>query len=193
MVSLRQRNKSNAMRLTQRTALPMFIEQGFDKVTVTAIAEEVGIAPSTIYRHFSTKEAIVLWDEHDADFETALVAELKQKPPLEALRTAFVEALGERYDADLDFQLERVSFIYETEALHAAAVEQDLTDREELADGLRHFLSKQHRDAAPILAGAAMVALDIAFDRWQQAQGSARLGDLIDAEFSRLAALGDIT
>ena len=193
MVSLRQRNKLNAMRLTQRTALPMFIEQGFDNVTVADIAAEVGIAASTIYRHFSTKEAIVLWDEHDGDFETALVAELRRQPPLAAMRTAFVDALGALYEADLYFQLERVSFIYETESIHAAAVEQDLADRDELADALRHFLSKKQRDAAPLLAGAAMLALDIAFDRWQQLNGKTPLGKLIDAEFAKLAALGEIS
>ena len=53
------------MRLTQRTALPLFTEQGFDQVTVEDIADQVGMAASTIYRHFATKERIVLWDEHE--------------------------------------------------------------------------------------------------------------------------------
>lgn len=30
------------------------------------MAAEVGMAPSTLYRHFRIKEDIVMWDEHDA-------------------------------------------------------------------------------------------------------------------------------
>ena len=181
------------MVLTQRTGLGMFIADGFDAVTVADIAGEVGIAASTIYRHFSTKEAIVLWDEHDATIEVALARELARRPPLEAIRIAFVEELGGRYDADLEFQLERITYIYETEAIHAAALEQDLDDRDDLAAGLVPFLSKKNRGAAQILAGAAMLALDIAFDQWQQQRAKRPLGELIDREFANLAQLADLT
>ena len=192
-MSLRKRNRHNAMRLTQRTALPLFIEHGFDAVTVGQIAAEVEMAASTIYRHFETKEAIVLWDEHDAAIDDALEALRSTRlPPLAAMRTAFVADLGGRYDADFAFQLARVKYIYATEQVHAAAVQADLRDRDELTKGLRHYLSKDAKAAAPLLAGAALLALDIAFDRWQAADGEDPLGELIDAEFERLEALADL-
>ena len=193
MVTLRQRNRRNAMRLTQRTALDLFIERGFDEVTISEIADAVGMAPSTLYRHFSTKEAIVLWDEHDASIEEALVRELRRQPPFAAMREAFVAELGSRYDDDQEFQLQRVRYIYSTEQLHAAAVEADLRETMELADGLRHFLSAEHRADAPLLAGAAMLALDVAFDRWQQGDGATPLGQLIAASFDALEDLGSIS
>lgn len=189
MMSLRQRNRHNAMRLTQRTAVPMFIERGFEAVTVGEIAAEVEMAASTLYRHFETKEAIVLWDEHDAALDQALERELARQSPLAAMRSVFVEELGGRYDADLDFQLQRVRYVYTTKALHAAAVQVDLDDREELTAGLEHFLSKANKAAAPLLAGAAMLAIDIAFDRWQQLGAKTSLGVLIAAEFDLLAGL----
>ena len=191
-MSLRKRNRHNAMRLTQRTALPLFIEHGFDAVTVGQIAAEVEMAASTIYRHFETKEAIVLWDEHDAAIDDALEAALARLPPLEAMRSAFVADLGGRYDADFEFQLARVKYIYATEQVHAAAVQADLRDRDELTAGLRYYLSKDAKAAAPLLAGAALLALDIAFDRWQAADGKEPLGDLIDAEFERLESLATL-
>ncbi len=189
MMSLRQRNRHNAMRLTQRTALPLFIAHGFEAVTVGQIAAEVEMAASTLYRHFETKEAIVLWDEHDAALDEALERELARQAPLAAMRHVFVEELGGRYDADLEFQLQRVSYIYATRAVHAAAVQADLDDRNELTAGLEYFLTKANKAAAPLLAGAAMLALDIAFDRWQQGQAATPLGVLIAAEFDRLADL----
>ncbi len=180
------------MRLTQRTALDLFIEHGFDEVTVGQIADEVGMAASTLYRHFDTKEAIILWDEHDREIDAALERELKVRPPWEAMCVAFVEGLGSKYDADLDFQLKRISYIYETTQLHAAAVEADFNDRADLTAGLSHFLSKKQRRTAPLLAGAAMLALDTALDNWQQQEAKRSLGTLIVEAFEALSHLGDI-
>lgn len=181
------------MRTTQRTALAMFIDRGFDNVTVGEIAAEVGMAASTLYRHFSTKEAIVLWDEHDTAIDNALGQALKSKPPLEALRSVFVDELGTRYDADLDFQLQRIQYIYATEAIHAAAVEADFRDRDDLTKALRHFLSKPNRAAAPVIAGAALVALDVAMDNWQSDSAKQPLAKRIAEAFDQLADLGSLT
>lgn len=193
MAGLRERNRINAMRLTQRAALDLFAERGFDAVTVGEIAEAVGIAVSTIYRHFAGKEAVVLWDEHDPAVEEALIEALTEEPPFVALRRVFVEELGGRYDDDLEFQLRRIRYIYATEQLHAAAVEDDLRNRESLTEGLTHFLSDENEKAAPLIAGAAMLALDVAIDRWQQLEGRTPLGELIADAFDQLAAIDDLT
>jgi len=193
MVTLRQRNRLNAMRTTQRAALAMFIERGFDKVTVGEIADEVDMAASTIYRHFSTKEAIVIWDEHDSAIDTALAAALKVLAPLEALRSAFANELSTRYDADLDFQLKRIQYIYATEQLHAAALEADLRNRGDLTQALEHFLSKPNRPAATVIAGAALLALDVAIDRWQTENAKRPLAVHIAETFDHLKHLGTLT
>lgn len=192
MVGLRERNRRNAMRLTQRTALPLFIEHGFAQVTISEIAEAVGMAPSSIYRHFASKEAIVLWDEHDAAIDQALGAALRNRRPLDAIRHAFVGELGGRYDDDLDFQLRRVQYIYATTELHAAAVEADFADRAELTAALERVLTRPNRSAAPLLAGAAMLALDVAMDRWQKGGGVVPLGREIASAFDQLGRLPDL-
>ena len=181
------------MRLTQRTALPLFIERGFDDVTVGEIAGEVGMAASTLYRHFTTKEDIVIWDENDVAIDAALMKALKRQPPLEAIRDVFVAELGTRYDADLEFQLARVKFIYETEQLHGAAVEADFRDREGLTEALEHFMSKKNRHVAPLLAGSALLVLDVAMDRWQANNAKTPLGVLIEKGFEDLVRLGTLT
>ena len=180
------------MRETQRAALDMFEARGFDAVTVTEIAGEVGIAASTIYRHFETKEAIVLWDEHDAGLEDALGRELGRQPPLAAMRAAFVADLGARYDEDFEFQLRRVRYIYATEQLHAASVETEYHQTVELAAALEPLLSGGDQGSGMLLAGAAMLALDVAFDRWQADEGAQPLGDLIGQAFDTLERLGSI-
>jgi AcrR family transcriptional regulator len=193
MMSLRDRNRLNAKRAVQRAALPMFRARGFDNVTVESIAREVGMAPSTVYRLFVTKEEIVLWDEHDLEIDQALEERLRRQPPLEAMRAAFVETLGGRYDDDLEFQLARVQYIYSTERVHAAALQADLRHRVELTAGLRHFLSKRNRHAAPILAGAALLAVDLAIERWQADAAKRSLSAYVNDAFDSLADLASIT
>jgi len=170
----------------------MFIERGFDDVTVGEIAAEVGMAASTIYRHFRTKEDIVIWDEHDAAIDKALERALRTQPPLEAIRHVFLDELAARYDDDLEFQLNRIQYIYKTEQLHAAAVEADLRARAELAVGLEHFMTKKNRPAAAVVAGASLVALDIAIDRWQADNAKRPLGKRIAEAFDQLARVGEL-
>lgn len=190
--TLRKRNRRNAMRTTQRLALTLFQEKGFDNVTVGEIAVEVGMAPSTLYRHFGTKEDLILWDEHDAAIDAALERELKIKPPLRAIQEAFLQELVPRYEADLEFQLTRIQYIYATEQLHAAAIDADLQAREELTAGLRHFMSKKNRDAASMIAGAALLALDIAIGRWQADNAKRSLSERLTEAFDQLAKLNEL-
>lgn len=191
-MSLRDRNRRAAMRHTQRVALTAFQTHGFDNVTVDEIATEVGMAPSTVFRHFGTKERIVLWDEHDAELDRDLGKRLLKQAPLAALRDAFVDVLANRYDDDLEFQLQRVRYIYATEALHAAAVEADFAARAELTRGLTRLLPKKDRHAAPLLAGAALLALDVAMDQWQQAKAKKPLAHFVSKSFDALARLDEL-
>lgn len=192
MTSLRARNRLNAMRTVQRLALPMFLDRGFDDVGVDEIAGAAGMAASTVYRHFGTKEEIVLWDEHDVEIDQALERRLRRQPPLEAIRDAFVDTLGGRYNEDLEFQLVRIRYIYATEQLHAAAVEADFRVRHELTEALQHVLSRQHRHAAPIIAGASLLALDVAMERWQASEAVEPLADLLTQSFESLVHLADL-
>lgn len=177
------------MRSAQHVALELFEQRGFDNVTVADVAAEVGVAASTIYRHFSTKEALVMWDEHDDETSDVLVHHLKDgKRPVDAIQSAFVDALAARYD-ESEFQLRRVRYIYATEQVHSAAIEADLVNRDELAAGLVHFLPRSERSGAPVIAGATLAALDVAIDNWQQAMGKRTLAACIDEAFSYLTAL----
>lgn len=192
-MGLRERNRVSAMRSTQRVALKRFLNEGFDQVTVESIAAEVGMAASTVFRHFGTKEHLILWDEHEVEIDQAIARNLAQQPPLLALRDAFNESLAERYSTELDFQLQRIRYIYATTELHAAAVEADYRARAELARALESTLSSSHRKSATLVAGAALLALDIALDQWQATNAEHPLKDCINNAFQNLLRLEKIT
>ena len=60
MMTLREKNRRRMLSETQREAMKLFLSRGFGAVLVDDIAAAVGVAGSTIYRHFKTKESIVL-------------------------------------------------------------------------------------------------------------------------------------
>jgi AcrR family transcriptional regulator len=59
-IPLRERQRIALRADIQNAALRMFAAQGFDNVTTEAIAEEVGISPSTFFRHVPSKEYLLL-------------------------------------------------------------------------------------------------------------------------------------
>ena len=56
----RERQKRATRQLLIDTATEMFLERGFDAVTVVEIAEVCDVSPTTVFNYFPTKEALVL-------------------------------------------------------------------------------------------------------------------------------------
>ncbi|MCL9759854.1 TetR/AcrR family transcriptional regulator [Frankia sp. AiPa1] len=91
--SWRQTQTIALKREIQSTALRLFTERGYTETTVAMIAEEVGVAQRTCFRHFPAKPDIVLWDATDYD----LLTHFRARPVGEGVITAFREALRAGY------------------------------------------------------------------------------------------------
>ena len=89
MTSLRERNKARTRAELQRHALRLFTERGYGATTVDDIAAAGGVARSTFFRYFPSKEDVVLFDDVDPLLEQNLAATAPDTP----LLTAFVDAV----------------------------------------------------------------------------------------------------
>jgi transcriptional regulator GlxA family with amidase domain len=58
--TLREQRRAETQRTIQAHAVRLFTEHGYDATTVTDVAEAAGVSPMTVYRHFPTKEDLVL-------------------------------------------------------------------------------------------------------------------------------------
>ncbi len=71
----------------------MFVEHGFDNVTVDDIAAAAGSSPRTFFRYFATKDEVVL--DYERRLQERLLVALRSRPadegPVEALRQAYIE------------------------------------------------------------------------------------------------------
>ena len=79
----RERKKAATRQKIADTALRLFAERGYDAVGIREVAAEADVAVTTLFAHFSSKEALVF--EQDADFEHALVHAVTDREPDEPL------------------------------------------------------------------------------------------------------------
>jgi len=85
-ISLREHKKQKVRITLQSHALRLFIEQGYDKTTVDQIAAAAEVSPSTFFRYFPTKEAVVLYDGQTSFILAAFQSQPSQVGVVTALR-----------------------------------------------------------------------------------------------------------
>ena len=73
-------------RRIQEAALRLFEERGFDGATVADVAAAAGVSHMTFFRHFPTKEDVVLDDPYDPVLAAAVAVQPAGLPPLERVR-----------------------------------------------------------------------------------------------------------
>jgi AcrR family transcriptional regulator len=102
---LRERKKRRMYETVSETAIRLFLEKGFDAVSVAEIAAAAEISKPTLFRYFPTKEDLVLHRIADHEQEAARVVTegegmgagtgegAGERAPLRALRRHFLDGL----------------------------------------------------------------------------------------------------
>ncbi|WP_415854480.1 TetR/AcrR family transcriptional regulator [Sinomonas sp. G460-2] len=116
----RERKKAATRKAISDAATALFLERGFDKVSIREIAEKADVSPTTVFAHFPQKEALV-FDEDD-DQREQLVAAVRDRPTgttiTRALRDYFASELANTAPEHDDETVRRfMTFIDETPAL----------------------------------------------------------------------------
>ncbi len=92
---LRERKKEKMRAAIQRTALRLFREQGYEATSISQIAAAAEVSESSFFRYFPTKEDVIRWDELDPQIIEAFERQPADLGPIQALRMAFREILGQ--------------------------------------------------------------------------------------------------
>ncbi|MGA5123522.1 TetR family transcriptional regulator [Streptomyces pseudogriseolus] len=173
---LRERKKRRMYRTVSDIAIRMFLERGFDAVSVAEVAAAAEISKPTLFRYFPAKEDLVLYRIADHEEEPARV--VREGPtPLEALRRHFLEGL-ERRDpvTGLNDDPEVLAFhtlLYGTPSLVARLYRQLERTEEALAEALGGGLDAR-------LAAGQVVAVRriLAQENWRRIAAGERLDDV---------------
>lgn len=97
-VGLRERKKRLTYQAVSDAAITMFLERGFDKVSVAEVAAAADISKPTLFRYFPAKEDLVLhrFADHEDEAARVVAGRSPDETPLDALRRHFLDGLDRR-------------------------------------------------------------------------------------------------
>ena len=184
-LTLRERKKLHTKRRVQAVALELLVTSTYEALSVEEIAAASEVSPSTVYRHFGTKEGVFLWDEYDeavvAEFEKLLSSE----EPVEAMMRAVRAVLTGRFDTDRDRVLAQLDLLFRIPQLREASTIG--------IDELRRSLAAAVTESgwpplrASVFAGAIVGSFIGVVETWIADGGSGSLPDMFDEAMALLA------
>ncbi len=157
---LRERKKRRTHDRIAEEALALFLERGFDAVTVAQVAKAADVAPQTVFNYFPTKEDLVYWRLEG--FEARLLHAVAERPEGASVVDAFERFMLEQPGLPSEARrLERVAAI--NRMIDASATlrarERDVFDRAAaaLADLIARETGAAAGDIRPRVAATALV------------------------------------
>lgn len=158
---LRERKRRQTRERIQRTALDLFDEHGFNRVSIEQIADTAEVSPSSVYRYFGTKEGIVIADEFDTLTDSQL-ADLIDPDDLLGSVAVIVAGLDAATESD-DVATRRIGYFFSEPTIRRAALEAfaGIADRiAAVLAGSPRFTIAQARTTAHALVFAHFAVLE---------------------------------
>ncbi|MFW6639938.1 TetR/AcrR family transcriptional regulator [Nocardiopsis algeriensis] len=176
----RQRTRASI----QEAALRLFEEQGYEATTVAQIAEAAGVSHMTFFRHFPSKEEVVLADEYDPMLEELVRAQPDHIPAVERIHRATLIGLGRVYESNREALLHRARLLLSIPALRSRIGENLASSSTAFERGLS---SGEPSLEVRAVAAACSAALSTAVIAWAEGDGEQELPELVDEAFRLLS------
>lgn len=169
----------------------LFLERGYDQTTVSDVAEAAGVSPMTVYRHFPTKEDLVLGDEYDPLIAERIAARPAEEPLVRRIGQTLVEELatvlgtGRRDSggdgaAGRELLLARLQLVLSTPALRARRWDSQYATQRIIVETLRGDPPDPDLEFRLWVAtGAVLAAVSAALIRWAEQDGRPDLPQLM--------------
>ncbi len=165
----------------RQAALELFAERGYDATGTALIAERVGVSEMTLFRHFPSKEALVVADSFDPLMADAVRARPASEWVMRALAEGIRVAWGQVEDADVEVLRERLRIVAQTPSLRGAIERGSEATLTALAGALVDRGAGEVR--ARVAAAAVIAGLSAALLEWARADHGgldAALGSALD-------------
>jgi AcrR family transcriptional regulator len=171
----------------KRAALELYLERGYDNVTVTHIAERAGLSRRSFFRYFPDKREVLFAGSER--LPPALAEAVVTADPGAAPLAAVLDALarvGTQLVEHVDGAPERRAVIDASPELQ----ERERTKTAAITEAIRAALVQRQVNAgtAVLVAQLATVAFQHAFRHWIEAEGQASFGSCLEAVTDELRA-----
>ncbi|WP_405653554.1 TetR/AcrR family transcriptional regulator [Streptomyces sp. NBC_00019] len=195
--TLRERRRSETRRLVQAHAVRLFTDHGYDAVTVADVAEAAGVSAMTVYRHFPTKEDLVLIDQPAQLIAEHVAASSATQPLVQRVGSAVIDAAaaltggnGDEQAANELFLLDCLRLMVSTPALRARHLDSQYALQQAIVNALEADATDPDATfRAQAATSACLAAMHTALTRWAESDGHPKLPDLIAQALS--ASFGD--
>jgi AcrR family transcriptional regulator len=155
---LRDRKKEATRQAISNVATRLFVERGFDNVSVSDIAEDANVARKTVFNYFPRKEDLVF--DREEEVRTLVREALADQSPVPAFQ-ALMRTLVETQHPLFRISERPVRFwrmVAESPALTARARELQVTLADDLAAMLSDGVGRPHTDPDARLAATMLMA-----------------------------------
>lgn len=167
----------------RRAALTLFAERGYDATATAEIAERASVSEMTLFRHFPTKEALLLADPFDPSMAEAVRARPDDEASMRALAEGIRQAWAHMSLEDAEILRGRLRIVAEAPSLHGA-IERN---SEETIAALECALIERGTavEQARVAANAVIAGLSAALLNWVRSEAAA-LDDTLGAALDTL-------
>ncbi len=173
--------------------MALYLERGYDAVTVAQIAESAGLTKRTFFRHFADKREVLFAGAHA--FQAAVILAVESAAddvaPIDAVIAALASSSGEQLAQYGQFARRRRNLIASSADLQERELIKMASLTAAVAAALRHRGVQALR--ASLTSQAAVAAFTTAYDRWVDQDGATDLPALVHQSLNelRLAICGD--
>ncbi|MEV4500699.1 TetR/AcrR family transcriptional regulator [Streptomyces klenkii] len=183
---LRELKKQRTRQTLSETAIALFLERGFDQVSVAEVAAAAEVSKPTLFRYFPAKEDLVLhrFADHQGEAARVVRGRAPGESPLAALRAHFHARLDARDPVtglcDVPAVLAFRDMVYSTPSLQGRLMRYAAEDERALAEALAETGADE---AAARLAAAQIIAVHhvLARDNWQRLASGPINADVLEA------------
>jgi AcrR family transcriptional regulator len=178
----------NARERLVGAAVELFIDRGYESVTVTEIAQRAGLTKRTFFRHFADKREILFGDQgpHRRLFVDAIGGAPASATPLEAVGAGLAAFAADFSEELRDFLAKRQAIIGGNPDLR----ERELLKRAALTAVMAEALGERgvQEPTASLAAEVGALALNAAYLRWLEPANRQAFPELADQALRELSA-----
>ncbi|MFE7531756.1 TetR/AcrR family transcriptional regulator [Kitasatospora sp. NPDC057542] len=187
MTGLRERKKERTRRAISEAAIALFLEHGFDRVSVADVAAAAEVSKPTLFSYFPTKEDLVVhrFADHQEQAAEVVRTRLPGEPVLDALLRDFLAGLARRDPVtglnDHPAVLAFTALVHGTPSLAARVGEYVARAEQSLAEALREapgLPGSQDLTAALLAAQVTATQRVLALHNWRRIQDGRTADDL---------------